>query len=394
MSDPTLNPQRLIALARQQTGLHDFDELPLAEPLEVMTRALLEEADLHAAGRRAWQLRLLNFLMTRLRAQDWFARHPEILEEKIEAPLIMLGLARTGSTLLQRLIASDDRFYYAAWWENRFPVPAPDDVAGHRRIAAAKAEVAAMLAASPELASIHPLDAVAADEDILLIDQTLMSTTPEAMACMPSYHAWIARQDLRPAYGYWKKLLQLLQWQKRRRGVPAAGRWLLKSPMHLGYVDVIAELFPDARFVQTHRDPLHTVPSFASLIHSLWSGVSASADPIEAGRQTCATLHRNLDRCLDARERLPAAAFCDVDYGETVADPIGAVARIYAHLGLPMTPSARAGIEACMAANPRERRPPHRYSPARFGFTEAGLKQRFQRYRESFIEPATGAPRA
>ncbi len=387
-TDQLLDPHHLIAKARQLTGLTEFDDLPLEEPLTIMTRALIDEGNLNAVGRETWHHRILNFLMGRLRAQYWFTTHPEILEEEIRAPLVILGLARTGTTLLHRLIASDSRFNSAAWWENRFPVPAADDLDGQKRIAMAKAEVAAILEASPELAAIHPWDAMGADEDILLIDQSLMSTTHETMGCIPSYHAWIAKQDLRPAYGYWKKLLQLLQWQKRLRGMPEAERWVLKTPMHLGYVDIIAEMFPDANFIQTHRDPLSTIPSFASMIYFLWGGVSDVPDPIEAGRQTSATLERNLMHCLNKRDSIGQERFFDVDFRETVSDPIGLIHRIYAHLGLPMTPTALAQIENYMANNPREKRPPHNYTLEQFGFTEEEIKRRFRAYRKRHIDPA------
>jgi len=385
--DNLLDPQHLIALARQQTGLHDFDDLPLEEPLEIMTRALNTEANLNALGRQVWHTRLLNFLIARLRAHDWFTRKPEILEEKINAPVVILGLARTGTTLLHRLMASDSRFYSAAWWENRFPVPAPDDITGEKRIEAAKAEVAAILEANPELASIHPWDALGADEDILLIDQSLMSTTHETMGHIPSYHAWIAKQDLRPAYGYWKKLLQLLQWQKKQRGI-SAERWVLKTPMHMGYCDVIKEIFPDARFIQTHRDPLQTIPSFASMIYSLWLGVSDSAPASEAGRETVATLGRYLDHCMKVRDQQPAGTFFDVDFRETVSNPIGLIKRIYEHMGIEMTPKALSQIENYMANNPREKRPPHNYTLEQFSLTEEQIKTRFSAYRKRHIENA------
>lgn len=381
-----LNPQFLIDEARRRTGLHDFDALSFDEPLAVITDSLIGEANLNAFGLEVWQERLLNFLMGRLRAQDWFLRHPEILEEQIGAPVVILGLARTGTTLLHRLLASDARFYSTAWWEGRYPVPAPDDINGEQRMAVAKAEVAAILEASPELAAIHPWDALGADEDNHLLDHTLMSTTHEALVCIPSYHAWVANQDMRPAYAYWKKMLQLLQWQKRRRGLPPAERWVLKTPVHLGYVDIIADMFPGAHFIQTHRDPLSTIPSYSSMVHSLWTGVCQVADPVEAGRQSSATLERNLKRCLRARDALAPDRFFDVDFRETVSDPLGLVERIYAHLGMPLTETARAGIATYMANNPREKRPPHHYTLEQFGFTEAEIKSRFREYRERFVE--------
>ena len=197
-ADKLLDPAELLAAARRETGLSAFDTPPIDEPLDRLTRALRTEAHLNEAGIHTWRARILNTLITRLRASDWFRRHPEILAEQLPPPVVILGLARTGTTLLHRLLATDPRFYAAAWWEVRFP--AADDIQGDQRIAAAKAEVAGILAAMPELAAIHPWDAMGADEDIMLIDQTLLSTTAESLACVPSYRDWIHAQDLRPAY--------------------------------------------------------------------------------------------------------------------------------------------------------------------------------------------------
>lgn len=383
-SDNLLDPQHLIALARQQTGLHDFDDLPIDEPLQRLTTALNEEADLNAAGRQTWHHRLLNILTGRLRANDWFKSKPEILDEKIVAPLVILGLTRTGTTLLQRLIAADSRFYSAAWWENRFPVPEADDIRGEKRIAMAKAEVAAILEASPELAAIHPWDAMGADEDILLLDQTLYSTTSETMAPIKSYHDWLGQQDMRPAYAYLKKMLQLLQWQKKQRGLNAE-RWLLKTPIHLGNVDIIVEQFPDAQFIQTHRDPLQTLPSYASMIYNLWHAGTDKVDADLAGYIGGSVMHRDLYRCMAAREKLPANKFFDVDFRETVRDPVGLIGRIYEHFGMPMTDKARQQIQAYMDSNPREKRPPHNYTLEQFGYSEEGVKADFREYRQRYI---------
>jgi hypothetical protein len=314
-------------------------------------------------------------------------RHPEILEEQVPPPVVILGLSRTGTTLLHRLIAADTRFYSAAWWECRFPVPAPDDMDGAKRIAVAKAEVAAMLEANPDLLSIHPFDAMGADEDILLMDQTLLSTTSETMACIPSYYDWLRTQDLRPTYDYWYRTIQLLQWQKRQRGMTAE-RWVLKTPMHLGHVDKIVDIFPDATFAQTHRDPLATIPSYASMIYELWRGVGETSDPVEAGRETSGTLEHDLNRCLAVRDTLPAGKFIDIDFRDTVKDPVSVVERIYRHIGLPMTDAARRQIGEYMSSHPREGRPKHEYSMEQFGFTRADIERRFAEYRKRHIEPS------
>lgn len=384
-ADELLAPEKLLAEARRETGLSKFDGPSIDEPLERLTRALRTEARLNDVGVHTWHARLLNTLTTRLRACDWFDRHPEILEEKLPPPVVILGLARTGTTLLHRLLATDPRFYAGAWWEVRFPVPTADDISGEKRIAAAKAEVAGILEAMPEMAAIHPWDAMGADEDIMLIDQTLLSTTAESLACVPSYRSWIHAQDLRAGYGYLLQLMKFLQWQKKRRGEDA-DYWVLKTPMHLGYVEVISELMPGATFVQTHRDPIATIPSFASMIHMLWAMGSDSADPHEAGRQWSQTLEQHLNHCLDQRERLPNR-FIDVDFRDTVSAPVGVVERIYRGIGMPMTEATRAGVNAYMDTHPREGRPKHEYTLEEFGFTRAELEQRFKRYREKHILP-------
>ena len=385
-AEPTLDAQVLLARARQITGLDHFDEPSPLEPLAVLTRALESEAELTPGGRYYWSERLLGILTTRLRGCECIRRHPEILYERIAAPVIILGLTRTGTTLLQRLIASDERFYSAAYWEARFPAPEADDLAGTRRRALAEAEIDAMLAANPDLMTVHPFDALDADEDILILDQTLLSRTAETLACIPSYYAWLRTQDLRPAYRYWYRTLQLLQWQKRRRG-GTAQRWVLKTPMHLAFVDCILELLPDATFVQTHRDPLTTIPSYASMVHELWLGVSTAADPLEAARQTSATLEHDLTRCLQVRATLPEGTFIDVDFRDTVTNPVGVIERIYTHIGLEMTDLAARQIRGYMQAHPRDARPEHKYSISQYGFTEEEIRQRFSAYRRKHIEP-------
>jgi hypothetical protein len=386
-AEQLLDPEQLLAEARRESGLVQFDGPSIEEPLERLTHALRSEARLTEVGVHTWRGRLLNTLITRLRARDWFHRHPEILNEQLPPPVVILGLARTGTTLLHRLLATDPRFYAAAWWEVRFPVPASnDDMQGTQRIETSKVEVAAILQAMPELAAIHPWDALGADEDIMLIDQTLLSTTAESLACIPSYRTWIHSLDLRPAYGYLVQLMKFLQWQKKQRG-QRADYWVLKTPMHLGYVEVIAELMPGAVFVQTHRDPLATMPSFASFVHMLWAMNSSAADPHEAARQWSDTLERHLNHCLEQRGRL-RNVFIDVDFRETVSEPLQVVERIYQRIGLPMTDATRAGVTAYMATHPREGRPKHEYTLEEFGFTRAELEQRFKAYRDTHIFPS------
>jgi hypothetical protein len=237
----------------------------------------------------------------------------------------------------------------------------------------------------PVLAAIHPWDAEGPDEEIMLMEHSFLSWVPESGANVPSYRAWLDRQDLRPAYTLLRRLLQFLQWQKRRRG-ESAERWALKAPMHLGFLDLLLETFPGARVIQTHRDPLETIPSVASFYFALWGLATEKPDPLEVGRQCLSRWSGALRRCLAVRDTLPAASFVDVSYRDVARDPLGSVRRIYAALGRKLTPEAEAAMAAWVAKNPREHRPPHEYTMETFGYTREAIEREFAAYRARFIQ--------
>jgi hypothetical protein len=319
------------------------------------------------------------------------ARHPEIAREEIGAPLVIVGLARTGTTMLHRLLAADPGLYAARWWEVRFPAPPPGwdsrgaSPAPDPRIAEARAQVAWILEHQPVLAAIHPWDAEGPDEEIMLMEHSFLSHVPESGANLPSYRAWLDAQDLRPAYALLRRLLRFLQWQKRRRG-EAAERWVLKTPMHLGYLDLLFETFPGAHVIQTHRDPLETIPSVASMYLALWGLATEKPDPREVGRQCLERYAGALRRCLAVRDRLPAERFVDVDYRAVARDPVAEVRRIYAAVSRTLTPEAEAAMRAWVEKNPREHRPPHEYAMETFGYTRDALLREFAGYRARFLE--------
>jgi hypothetical protein len=275
----------------------------------------------------------------------------------------------------------------------RFPAPFPgwDWRGPDPRIAAARAQVAWILEHQPVLAAIHPWDAEGPDEEIMLMEHSFLSWVPESGANLPSYRAWLDRQDLRPAYTLLRRLLRFLQWQKRRRG-ETAERWVLKAPMHLGFLDLLFETFPGARVVQTHRDPLETIPSLASFYLALWSLATEKPDPLEVGRQCLARWSGALRRCLAVRDALPAERCVDVSYRDVARDPLASVRRIHAALARTLTPGAEAAMAAWVAKNPREHRPPHEYAMETFGYTRETLEREFAAYRARFVaEP--GGPR-
>ena len=391
--DPTsLALEDVVAEAGAKAGRERFDDDAFREPLARLLDSLDHEAGLSAVGRATQHERIVESLVMRHVLEQHEARHPEIRDEGIAAPLVIVGLARTGTTMLHRLLSADPGLHAARWWEVRFPAPFPDSSGSgpDPRIAAARAQVAWILENQPVLAAIHPWDAEGPDEEIMLMEHSFLSHVPESGANLPSYRAWLDRQDLRPAYTLLRRLLQFLQWQKRRRG-ERAERWVLKTPMHLGYLELLFETFPGARVIQTHRDPLETIPSVASMYLALWGLATEKPDPHEVGRQCLERYAGALRRCLAARERLPAERFADVSYRDVARDPLASVRHIYAAVGRELTPEAEAAMAAWVALNPREHRPPHKYAMETFGYTREKLEREFAGYRARF--PEAGASR-
>lgn len=382
----SLDEASIVAAAREKAGLEDFGDEGFHEPLRRLLRSLDEEARLSPVGRAAQRARLVESLVTRLMTEDYIRRHSGILAEVIEPPLVIVGLARTGTTMLHRLLGSGGDFQVARWWEVRYPAPFPgsDWRRDDPRIPAAREEVRIALEMVPVLASIHPWDPEGADEEILLLEHSFLSHVPESAANVPSYRAWLDAQDLTPAYRYLERQLRFLQWQKKESG-RGGGRWVLKAPFHLGYIDTLFAVFPGARVIQTHRDPLQTIPSAASMYRSLWELNSETVDPREVGRQVRERYAWALGRCMRSRERLPADRFLDVDYRDVQGDPLAQVRRIYGWIGGQLCAGAEARMCTWLTDNARDTRAPHRYTLEEFGYTEEALRRQFAEYRARML---------
>jgi len=377
---PRFDPEAVLAEARSRTGLDDFGDDAFREPMRRLLIALEREARLNEVGRITQFERIVGLLVNRLRTEDHIRRHPEILEEAIDRPFAIVGLGRTGTTLLHRTIASDPRMFSLAWYESRNPAPFPDseDSPTDPRIADAEAEVEMMLEASPDLIAAHPMDAHAPDEEIMLLEHAFISGNPEAFCNVPEFARWLEDWDARPGYRYLKRLLQFLQWQKKRGG-SAARRWVLKAPHHVGFLDVLFEVFPDAKVILTHRDPVQTIPSFASLIHAIRVLGSDHVDPVEIGRQWGGRLQRMMDRCIEFHRAHPERFF-DVHYEQLIADPMAMIRSIYAFVGVEWTAESEAKMRQWAVENARDKRPVHRYTLEKFGFSEDGLRADFAAY--------------
>jgi hypothetical protein len=376
----------LIDQARRETGLTAFGTDEFLPPLGALVDSLEHESDLNATGIALQRERIVELLKNRLRFQAHLERHPEILDERLEPPIVILGLPRTGTTMLQRLVSTDRRFIATRWYEVRFPVPALDwdfDDATDERIPFAKAEVAALIAANPELLSIHPLDALAPDEDLMLLENCFLSSVPGSQVRMPGYNAFYEADDGRISTAYHRKLLQFLQWQRRRAGHAVDGKpWLLKAPAHGSIIDAMLAVYPGLRCITSHRDPLACIPSISSLYVETWRIYSDRLDPSEAGRYTAHYYGEALERVRAATRREPGR-FLDVEYEDLMKRQDEALERIYAFLGWPITDEARRGFARWRAENPRDKRKPHHYAIEEFGLTREGLARTYAEYRAS-----------
>ena len=341
-------------------------------------------------GQQLFARRVLDSLVNRLALEDYCARHPEIEAERIERPAFIVGLPRTGTTMLHRILARDPRFYTSAWWEVRFPSPLSDDDLRYpsHRIEMAKAEVKAMIDAVPEVLAMHPLDAELPDEEVILMEHAFMSAF-DSYGNVPGYMEWLWQQDQTAAYEYLRKQLKFLQWQKRQRGITAE-RWLLKAPHHTHLMPTLFKVFPDAKVIQTHRDPLQTIPSMGSFAYTLWRIFSDSAEPAQAGRQWSAKFARGMRNAMSFRDSMPSDRFMDVWYLDAVARSMEVAERVYPFLDMSLDEATRLRMEAWLQSSDREKRPSHDYSVAAMGLSEDQLKEDFSAYRERYVLPHLG----
>lgn len=391
-SDTRPDEASLLAEARERAGQSEFGDESFREPLRVLLRSLEEEARLTPAGRAGQRARIVGLLVARLQTHVWLTRHPEIEDERVDVRFVVVGFPRTGTTLLQRILARDPRTTSLAWWECRHPAPFPGwtlaDAKRVRdpRIADAEAQVAAMLAHNPALAAVHPLDALAPDEDLMLLEHAFQSSTPAGSLNVPSYLRWHLAQDGRASYRDHARFLRFLQWQKRMRGEPVGG-FVLKAPHHMIHLDRIFEHHPSATIVQTHRDPLDTLPSLASMSLELRRLTSDSVDPRECADYALSTARARLERLERVRRAMPEKRFVDVWFGDVVRDPLAVVERIYDRVGLDLPPGVRDPLSRFIAENGRDQRPPHGYTLEQFGFDADDIRREFAAYRAAHVLP-------
>ena len=381
---PSLDPDSIARAARRRAGLDDFGGPGWREALEVLCLSLELEARLTTFGRMALRAQLVGALETRLRLIHWAARHPEVRDEVIERPWVVVGLPRTGTTLLSLLLGLDPAVRPLLAWEAASPVP-PPDLAGHAedpRIAQNAKQTAQLEALNPAILAMHPMGATLPTECVSLLFLDLRSLLIETQGFVPSYGRWLQDADMGGAYAMHRLALQVLQSR-----MPTE-TWSLKTPQHLWSLDALLETYPDARIVWTHRDPARVVPSTASLNLSLQRLNSSRGDPLEVGADWNDKLHLAVSRGIAFDEARDGAEWCaHLQYAELMADPIAAVRGLYARFGDEVSPLHARRMEAWMRDRPQDVHGRHRYELADFGLTREGLEERYEAYCKRFGVP-------
>ena len=378
-----LRVDTLVNQAKRKTGRADFGDDGHLRALEVLVGAINDEARLTTTGRFIQKSRLANALAHRLRIEDLLKTHPEIRDLALGKIVMVTGLQRSGTTLLQRLLGSHPEIEGVSAAEALDPVPAPHAKVSQADARKRRARLAQGVISylSPQFMAVHPIDHNEPDEDVLLLDLNFMSQSAEATMHVPSYSRWLEDQDHTQTYRYFLKVLKVLCWQCPR------SHWVLKTPHHMEYLDVFLKVFPDATIVQTHRDPRLALPSFCSMVAHGRGIFSDRVEPKEIGRHWCRKTRRMVELTMRARDGADGARFLDVSYYDLLKDPIAELRRICRHAGIGFDENAEQAAAKYMRANPQNRFGKHVYRLGDFGLAEEIVEDAFSAYRQKHAIP-------
>lgn len=378
-----ISAEGLRQAAVDETGLDDFGDASVHEGLERLTAALRDEAELGDLGRQIIGHRLTRLLVNRLRIEDTYHRHPEIDDERVVAPIFVVGLPRTGTTATSQLLAVDPQIRSLRLWESNEPVPPPEAATqdSDPRIERTRAGLEAMYTMFPEFKSLYFQTATQATECQDLLGMAFRTEHFDGMAHVPGYTDWVLDCDMVPAYRCHRRVLQLLQWRCPPR------QWHLKTPVHLLSLDALTTVYPDARFLMTHRDPAAVLGSVCSLIAYTRGMVSDRDDTRELGRQQLAIWREALRRAMAFRDRAGDDRFADVHFGDLDADPVAAIEAAYDRLGLTPDEAGRAAMRSWAGAHPRGAHGAHEYRLEDYGLDAPTVRAAFRDYLDRFEVP-------
>ncbi|MDB5724568.1 MAG: Sulfotransferase family [Novosphingobium sp.] len=375
MANIELSVDQLMARSREIAGV-DIRDDEVVEPLTILHRAYGEEAQLDAEGARKLTDSLLRLMTNRLRMKRDFARHPEIRDQPIEGPLVVMGVARSGTTKLQKVLATSGDFNFLPFWMNyswasRSGVPGePLD----ERIADAEAHCLWYDQRSPETKLGHSFETLEPEEDAVLSEGCFVTPTFLGYADIPSYANWLGAQRPGIWFEFLSDSLKYLQWQ----GLASAGKpWLLKSPNYNGAELEILKVFPDARLIMAHRSPLKTLTSMCKLVQCFRAAYSDFAPnlPLIVEHN-----YHNMAAHLANRRAHPELPLLDVRFEDIVGALPAVLRRIYADASLTLSDDSLDRMLRWDTENAAHRHGEFKYSLAELGLEEATIRERMAEY--------------
>ena len=394
MSDTDLGPpgslraEVLIERARKQAELEDFGDEWFLEPFHTLIDHLNAEGDL-VSNDVEMVHKLVDYLADRLRMQAFVDAHPEVHDERIEVAGVIVGLARGGSTLAQRLLGASPQLTSVYKYDVCAPLPLPGERLGDTapRIARCQRQLDELAARWPDMASMHPMTPMDYEEEIELMDRSFTTIMYGFYFHLPKLMRRLFDYDDRKTYEeliLWLKILQLQD--PSRRGMP----WLLKSPQHMmgGQLRNCMAAFPDAKILMTHRHLKSVVGSSTSMRYSMLKEITRELDPADVGAESIESHLLAFERLIEIRDESPADRFVDLQYADVVADPVGQFEYALDRMGVAVGPADLRAAESWMEAHARDTHPPHHYRIEDYGIDPDRFEKQFAFYHDRFLKPA------
>jgi len=378
--------------ARRTGGLDDFGDGPFLEPMAGFLESLEREARLNDVGRLIARERTLLHTVNRLGYVNDRKRFPAIADERIVAPVFIIGFPRTGTTILHDILSQDPDSRAPLTWETMFPSPPPEAATfdSDPRIAQCAARFPTRETETErdrQFRAMHPMGATLSQECVTMMGEAMCTPLFHNQFRVPTYQDWVDHDaDWSHVYAFHEQQLQHLQWHNRR------DRWVLKTGAHMWGLEHLLRTYPDARIVFTHRDPVKSVTSYASLTALVRSAGSDEVDGFEIAQDWIARLKRVIDHVMAVRNEAPApkAIFYDMYFPDFVADQFAVVSEIYAAFDLPMTDIGAARMQAFIADNPKGKHGLHLYTPEEYGIDPEVVRREFRSYIEEYdLAPET-----
>ena len=374
-----VDAETLMSEAVRQTGFDDFGDRSGIDALHLLVRSCAERNALDDLGWRVLRSAALRHLRNRLTLRAYVRAHPDVAGASLGRPIVVTGMPRTGTTVLLELLALDDSSRPLRLWEALTPLPVASASERDERIQQARRWLDRFHEAVPGFVKIHAIRADGPEECDTLLQSAFASQHFADMFDAPAYSEWLATAPLDDAYAFYATQLRILT-----AAATAPTTWVLKSPIHLGHLDALLGVVPDARVVHCHRNPLQAVSSYASLITTLRRAYSNRVDTREVGRQALSRCARAVERAVRTRATVTSGQFIDVAYDDIVRDPVAVVRSVYLAAGRTMGAELEGRMYEWVRRNPRGAQGRHEYDADTFGIEASMARRAFEPYLARF----------